>query len=65
VVTLSTILDYEQEEGNTKGKDKYSWAPKPKEPKKSWGLVLQKLVSTKAQSRDQDKGLSIALFLAS
>jgi hypothetical protein len=62
---LSTILDCEHEEGNTKGKGKDSWAPKPKEPKKSWGLVIQKCISTKVQSKDQDKGLLTTLFIAS
>jgi len=43
-ITLLAILDHELE-GNTKGKGKDAWAPKPKELKKSCGLTLQKPVS--------------------
>jgi hypothetical protein len=37
---LFAILDHEQKEGNTEGRGKDSWAPKPKELKKSFGLAL-------------------------
>ncbi len=43
------IRDVHQDQHNKGQKEKMPWAPKPKEPKKSWGNIVQKSISTRRQ----------------